>query len=184
LLNENGEAVVGRRAPVDADGRFDPGEIPDLTEPTEETTMTTRRTAVLRMVTAGLLLAPMALMGACDDEDDPVDPTPEAPAAYAVEVEGEEFVVRVASDEQVAQMEERLASGEPGVINGLLESGDGGFNDPWSWHMVPESVETPDVAVEVCDGTPSFVEQDLDYWLNTVERYCPWGAVVTERLQE
>lgn len=146
------------------------------------TTRTTTTTTARRLATLALLLTPVPLLGGCDDGDDPVDPAPEAPASYAVEVEGDEFVVRVARDDQVADMEARLASGEPGVINGLLESGDGGFNDPWSWHMVPASVETPDVAVEVCDGTPGFVEQDLDYWLNTVERYCPWSAVVTERL--
>jgi hypothetical protein len=147
-------------------------------------TSTTTTTTARRLTTRALLLAVAALPGACDDGDDPAEPTPEAPASYAVQVEGEAFVVRVTTGGQVAEMEARLASGEPGVINGVLESGDGGFNDPWSWHLVPESVETPDVAVEVCDGTPSFVEQELDYWLDTVERYCHWCAVVTERLQD
>ena len=40
----------------------------------------------------------------------------------------------------------------------------------------------PDFAVEVCDGRPSMVEADLSYWLDTVGRFCPWGATVVERL--
>lgn len=135
-------------------------------------------TTMRRMTAAALLVAPLLLLGACDD-DDPA--APEAPVEYTVDVSGEEFVVRVTTQAQVQDMEARLASGEEGVINGALEPGDGGFNDPWSWHMVPASVETPDMAIEVCDGRPSMVEDDLDYWLDTVDRFCPWGAVVTGR---
>ena len=40
----------------------------------------------------------------------------------------------------------------------------------------------PDFAVEVCDGRPSMVEADVSYWLDTVGRFCPWGATVVERL--
>jgi hypothetical protein len=42
-------------------------------------------------------------------------------------------------------MEARLASGEEGVINAEIETGDAG------------------------------------YWLDTVGRFCPWGAVVVSR---
>lgn len=131
-----------------------------------------------RIATTALLAAPLLLVGACDDDG----PTaPEAPVEYTVEVSGEEFVARVTTEAQVQDMEARLASGEEGVINGALEPGDGGFNAPWSWHMVPATVQAPDMAIEVCDGRPSMVEADLDYWLETVDRFCPWGAVVTGR---
>jgi hypothetical protein len=33
-----------------------------------------------------------------------------------------------------------------------------------------------EMTIELCDGTPSLVEADLDYWLDTVQRFCPWGA--------
>jgi hypothetical protein len=35
-----------------------------------------------------------------------------------------------------------------------------------------------DISVEVCDGKPSMVEGDLDYWLNTIGSYCPWSSKV------
>lgn len=79
-------------------------------------------------------------------------------------------------------LEARLESGREGVVLGRLAAGDGGFNAPRSWHMVPGTVETPDAAIEVCDGIPSMAEADLDYWLDTVGRFCPWGARVVERL--
>lgn len=60
--------------------------------------------------------------------------------------------------------------------SGSIAAGNGGFNHPWSWHFVDATlVET---ATELCDGRPSFVEADLNYWLNTVKCFCPWGGYV------
>ncbi|MEM1665102.1 MAG: hypothetical protein QXQ31_04010 [Zestosphaera sp.] len=56
--------------------------------------------------------------------------------------------------------------------------GDGGFNKPWSWHLDPDTVEVADATIELCDGMPSFVESELEYWLNVVKRYCPWNTKV------
>lgn len=107
---------------------------------------------------------------------------PALPVRYAIEVIDEEFVVQVVSLSQVEQMEARLASGEEGVISGELAAGDDGYNEPWSWHLVPATVHAPDVAIEVCDGRPSMVEDDLEYWLGTVKQFCPWQAKVAARL--
>jgi hypothetical protein len=56
--------------------------------------------------------------------------------------------------------------------------GDGGFNAPWSWHLDPLSIAVPDASIELCDGRPSMVQSDLDYWVDTVHTYCPWAARV------
>jgi hypothetical protein len=132
----------------------------------------------LRALPVLLVTAAVTTLSACDD-----DPTGlELLARYEVEVSGETFVVGVTTPGQLQAMETRLASGEAGVISGELAAGDAGYNDPWSWHMIPSTVHAPDMAIEVCDGRPSMVEEDLDYWLETVERFCPWGATVTARL--
>ncbi len=133
-----------------------------------------------RLLSALLLTATVGFAG-CDEGDDVIT-IPEPPAEYRVEVSGESFVVRATTQEAVDGLDARLASGEAGVIMGELAAGDGGFNDPWSWHLEAGTLGTPDMAIEVCDGRPSMVEKDLDYWLNNVERFCPWGAVVVERL--
>lgn len=65
---------------------------------------------------------------------------------------------------------------------GTLEAGSGGFNAPWSWHLVPESVGFADVATEVCDGCPHMVEEDLAYWVGRVGRFCPWTSRIVERI--
>ena len=63
-------------------------------------------------------------------------------------------------------------------MTGKLVRGDGGFNQPWSWHLDPTSVRMAEISIELCDGLPSFVEGDLDYWLGTVKTYCPWSSKV------
>lgn len=123
-------------------------------------------------------MAAVVVFAACDDATGPA-----GGARFEVEVAGERFVLHVEGASQIADLEARMTSGQEGVINGEIESGDGGFNAPWSWHMVPSTVHTADMAIELCDGRPSLVEDDLPYWLGTVKRYCPWGAKVVRRLR-
>ncbi|HSG08032.1 MAG TPA: hypothetical protein VLA36_06735 [Longimicrobiales bacterium] len=117
-------------------------------------------------------------VAACDDAT-----APEQNPAFRLEVSGEQFVVEVITQEQVEELEARMAAGVTGVVNGEIAAGHGGFNQPWSWHMVPSTVHTADASIELCDGRPSLVEADLAYWLDTVRRFCPWGARVVERVR-
>jgi hypothetical protein len=54
--------------------------------------------------------------------------------------------------------------------------GRGNHNAPWSWHMDPEEMEMAEVTIELCDARPSFVEENLDYFVDVVRHYCPWSA--------
>jgi glucose/arabinose dehydrogenase len=54
-----------------------------------------------------------------------------------------------------------------------------GCDAQWTWHVDPAAAVFADAAIELCDGKPSHIENDKDYWLNTVRSYCPWSAVVT-----
>ncbi|MGH7503476.1 MAG: hypothetical protein ACREL7_17255 [Longimicrobiales bacterium] len=123
-----------------------------------------------------LPVAAVLLLGAAACEDDAVAPDEES--VFVIDVEGQQFRIRASGASVIAALEARRASGEEGVILGSLVEGDGGFNQPWSWHLDPATIEVADVAIEVCDGTPDMVEDDLNYWLDTVQTYCPWGAEV------
>lgn len=63
-------------------------------------------------------------------------------------------------------------------INGPIDSTDGGHNSPWSWHFVPGAWVLAEVSIELCDGIPSMVENDLRYWLYQVGDFCPWMSYV------
>jgi hypothetical protein len=73
-----------------------------------------------------------------------------------------------------------LSRGEAGgqIPNGriLRGTGQGAHNAPFSWHLDPADIQIVDVAIELCDGTPRFVEQNLAEYVDRITRYCPWGA--------
>jgi hypothetical protein len=143
--------------------------------------MTVRRTlhlilrASLRRV---LILCASVALVACDGSST----GPDGSAVFVVDVEGETFRIRLEDSDRIDQARRILRGEEPQrTVTGSLEAGDGGFNDPWSWHLVPETVEFVEHTIELCDGLPSFVEEELDEWLNNVGTYCPWlSEIVAE----
>lgn len=60
----------------------------------------------------------------------------------------------------------------------LRGSGAGAHNAPWSWHLDPVDIEMADATIELCDGSPSYVEANLTEYVEVVRRYCPWGATL------
>lgn len=67
-------------------------------------------------------------------------------------------------------------------INGKIGRGDSGHNTGWSWHFVSDEWDLVETSIELCDGTGAMVEKDLDYWIDKVGRFCPWGARVAEEI--
>jgi hypothetical protein len=63
-------------------------------------------------------------------------------------------------------------------INGPIARGNADVNRQWSWHFVPNEWSFAEAAIEVCDGNAVLVEQAVDYWVDTVGHFCPWGASV------
>jgi len=120
----------------------------------------------LRATALGLGLA----LGACS----PNGPD-EGAADFTVRVGTEAFVLRSTNADTIAQLREVVAGRRSGFPIGPLRRGDGGFNGPWSWHLDPGETRVTEAATEVCDGTPSYVEQHLADF----PTYCPWAARVT-----
>ena len=94
-------------------------------------------------------------------------------------VRGERFRVWITNENTIQQVFElRDGSGQATIPNGPLLSGagQGNHNRPWSWHLDPAQTRLAETTIEVCDGLPSDVEANMDYWMNTVLRFCPWSA--------
>jgi hypothetical protein len=127
----------------------------------------------VRVARALLLLALPALAG-CSDTERATPPRGE----FVVDVAGERFVLALTEAETIRLARESLAGRRALFPIGPLREGDGGFNQPWSWHLDPAETRMTEAALEVCDGRPSYVEahrQDFP-------TYCPWGArLVAER---
>lgn len=94
---------------------------------------------------------------------------------------GQIFRVLIRDPETIAIADSLIGPGPQLIITGALRASDGGFNAPWSWHLDPNTIAFADLTIELCDGCPAFVEDDLDYWLTTVGQYCPWSTEVLAR---
>jgi hypothetical protein len=127
------------------------------------------------------LLLIAALAGACDD-----GPTaPSGQRQYRVrDVHAQVMTVRIADPTVAAQADQLLASGQQRWVTGRLRVGHGGFNQPWSWHLDPATIELAEVTIEACQTTIRGVEDDLDYWLEfdrTVGPVCVGGVFVSRQ---
>lgn len=95
------------------------------------------------------------------------------------DVDGETFKAWVTNPQTIDQLL-ALQAGESAanIPNGRLLDGPGqaNHNAPWTWHLDPQDIEMAEVTVEVCDGRPSYVEENKAEFIETIGRYCPWGA--------
>lgn len=67
-------------------------------------------------------------------------------------------------------------------IGGAIERGRGGHNLAWRWHFVPDGWRLTEVAIELCDGNAALVDQAVDYWVDVVGSFCPWGSYVAAEI--
>jgi hypothetical protein len=126
---------------------------------------------------AGLVPAAMAfVLAACSS---PTSPGLEGGMLATFDVQGERYSIFITNAKTIEQVL-ALSNGQSAarIPSGRLVKGREAYNAPWSWHIDPEDVEMAEVTMELCDGRPSDVEKDIDYWVGTVGRFCPWSAVL------
>ena len=66
-------------------------------------------------------------------------------------------------------------------INGTISAGEAN-NRPWRWHFNDGEWTLAELSIELCDGQPSYVNDNLDQWLKEVGSYCPWASYVSREL--
>ena len=125
-----------------------------------------------------LYLTLLLLLSACGD-DSPTGADLRGGILAQFEVSGEKFsafVTNLDAISAILALEEEIS--QANIPNGRLirGPGPGAHNLPWSWHMDPEDIEMAEFTIELCDGRPSMVEDNLDEWIDVVGRFCPWGA--------
>ena len=86
------------------------------------------------------------------------------------------FVVFVTTQPEVDQMTaEAAAEDKTLLINGIVR-GRKAYNPDWDISMGSNSIELGEVAIEVCDGSPYYVNRHRRQWKG--ERWCPWSSYV------
>jgi hypothetical protein len=116
----------------------------------------------------GLVLAGAGLLAGCVQ-------APHVPVATFEVAGGETYKIELATPELEAHARALLAGENVSAIpNGIVVRDSPGVNVPWSWHIDPATLEFAFATTEVCDGIPSFVEDEIV----TSDYFCPWSAKV------
>jgi hypothetical protein len=131
--------------------------------------------AAARIVAAALIVV---LVVACTTAP-PASPEPDPGEGVVVtfRVAGSEEYRILLTDPADIDNARRLLAGEavPNIPNGRVVRGDdGGVNTGYDWHIDPADIEFAEMTMEVCDGLPSYVTDEII----TDERFCPWSAEV------
>ncbi|MCI0389658.1 MAG: hypothetical protein MOB07_12975 [Acidobacteria bacterium] len=93
----------------------------------------------------------------------------------------ETFIVKLTDPAKIKTARDILSGVEKNVIgiSGAIVKSPACYNQPWSFHLDPESIFFFGVAPEVCDGSIQGVEDNLaDIGGSTLpgNRWCPWAS--------
>ncbi|MET9530792.1 MULTISPECIES: calmodulin-binding protein [unclassified Streptomyces] len=112
-------------------------------------------------------------------------------AAYFEVADGRDYrntwVIKLTKPEDIQHARD-LASGKtderPHVL-GRIEKRPQPYNPRWSYNLRPDTIGFFDVAIEVCDATPSYTEDYLDeaggpFLPGLV--WCPWSSHITKEV--
>ncbi len=142
-----------------------------------------------------LLFLGLALFAACktDDDNNPVCNLQASAGSRFFEFEhvssGKTFIAWTNQDGLLAVIDQQLALPveQRGMhINGpviRLAESCGDLNRGWSWIHQPNAWTLSDLSIELCDGSPQYVEDNLDEYIDVVGAYCPWGSRVKAEIQ-
>ncbi|MDC3958669.1 hypothetical protein KEG38_32740 [Polyangium jinanense] len=100
-------------------------------------------------------------------------------ALVTFDVVGQSLTVWITNQ---AFIDEAIQLKEQGTtrIPNFAEVIDGQDCDPkWTFHVDPEKATFVDATIELCDGTPEYVEEHTAEWIDQVKQYCPWNTKVT-----
>lgn len=133
-------------------------------------------------LTRAVLVPMLAIAVLACESTNPAEPSPSVATFRVQACSSQTFQVRVSDPDTIQRATQLIGSEDQPVLLGALARGDGGFNEPWSWHLVPGTIDFADLTTEVCDGCPRMLEQDTGYWVDSVGRFCPWTSRIVGRI--
>ncbi|HRI70909.1 MAG TPA: hypothetical protein PK156_42035 [Polyangium sp.] len=100
-------------------------------------------------------------------------------ALVTFDIAGQTFSVWIENGAFIDEAKMLLAAGQQKVpvFNQVIDGRD--CDSDWTYHVDPNDVGFADVTIELCDGTPQYIEDNKAEWISTVKQYCPWSAKVT-----
>jgi hypothetical protein len=97
------------------------------------------------------------------------------------EVDGEEFHVWITNSDTIRELSHtQVGSPMKSTLYGPILDGSGknNHNAPYTWHLDPEKTKLVQMSPSSCNAKPEQVEENRARFLDVIQSYCPWTAVL------
>jgi hypothetical protein len=98
------------------------------------------------------------------------------------------FVIRLDETNKIIHARRILSREEKGKthISGMISKGTTCYNPRWRLSLDPSSIQFFELAIEVCDAAPDFIEDNLDdpdSLFPPGHHWCPWASHLVREVQ-
>jgi hypothetical protein len=96
-----------------------------------------------------------------------------------------DFVIALSDPSKIARARAIAAGKARGWVAGTVLKGTQPYNPRWHFYIESSSISFPQVSIEVCDATPSYVESHLDEVGSAFlpkSHWCPWHQSIIKEL--
>lgn len=114
-------------------------------------------------------LAIIVAVPVCGQQSD----SPEAYFVFKTDAGPETFVFKLTDPQRIQQARDLAATGTRKIVAGNIIKQPVYYNSPWSYHLDPKTIGFVDFALEVCDASIRYLEDNLDI---AYPDWCPWGS--------
>lgn len=97
----------------------------------------------------------------------------EAYFVFSVNPAPETFVIKLTDPQKIQQARDILATGALKIVAGTIIKQPVYYNAPWSYHLDPKSISFVDAAIELCDASIRYLEDNRD---SAYSNWCPWAS--------
>jgi hypothetical protein len=116
-----------------------------------------------------LCLAIITAVPICGQQSD----STEAYFVFKTDPAPETFVIKLTDPQKIQQARDILATGTRKMVAGTIIKQPVYYNSPWSYHLDPKTISFLDFAVELCDASIRYLEDNRD---TAFPDWCPWSS--------
>ncbi|KAN0023202.1 hypothetical protein ACTFIU_011365 [Dictyostelium citrinum] len=99
-----------------------------------------------------------------------------------------DFIFKLTDDKKIKAARDILSGKETNTVHvmGRIKKNKQSYNPQYDFHLDPDTVTFFDLAIEVCDATPQYVEDHLDEVCGAFLPgcyYCPWASKLSKEVK-
>ncbi len=110
-------------------------------------------------------------------------------AYFEVTATGGSFVIRLTDPARIQEARNIVAGTQTDrvSVSGIIVKAPAAYNPEWNFHLDPNSIEFFSMAIEVCDGALTYVDEhreEVGGALLPNNRWCPWSSRVQSEITD